>query len=883
MGGTRRVPWADWDEWETVRAGLSGDDVSLRDVAIAKVAAWRLRGRVPHAVDCTASLLETRSLDFGVAAGSNTDTSTSSTHVSENILRLAYAASIVRMVNGAVDPSQKGRYAAPVMTLAKRLGIPIVLVDVRMAASHQEMPKLSLLRHASERALQWLFERYWQAQRLQIDELKKGARHAAVELVRAEFLRRAKAEKNTQKALANRGKGTRKSRKKSHGGSVAISDDSDEGDSDDDLDDEGGDTISGDGDADAVEKTDDEDANPKPEMDIAIHSPKKLRKHATNKFHAACAKDDLRTVVDALIYVGLGCARGGTDTDTDTTNKPSLLDWKLVVKRLAKRWNAAVEELFLLASEEALSVCGVGVGDELDDAATVAGDTEDATSAGDDDVVCANSQENSEDGLARLAAAATELLGESFAASKKNQPDTKKENSRVTDRQEKLVWWITKQALRVARDTMTPAMKGFVMTLCANAPGAGRSFRAGAARLLGDFSGADDGADKNVTPGVHGCVDPTEVEDDDCAFLIAARRGLALRRKSAAGGTPGGGKKKTNGKRRRGETKTTATRSGSDDEDEKEFPGAERLTRFGAFTKVTDWTPCAVGDLPKHLRLAGDNTDPLHGAKRVDPDDALGLASAKAREDETREKLETQKSQKPQKADLLWAKWPPEQFCGFGFVTENVNYSVGLPFVDTTRRLVSGPAGLSVHTRDGDTQKNDTTNDAQNNRTNYRYVPDEAVVAAGEIASGRFSVHSALDHQTRLDKIASAPLQTSMTHALCSLEFLDPDDDSETEAMDVRREAGDGAVGASRSGGVASDAGDGADATSQGDDDDNSHGGWGYDDPVDFAEDEPSPSGEIDGSDDDDDAGVALRVGGVRVKLSELDRKNVAADVECLL
>ncbi len=35
--------------------------------------------------------------------------------------------------------------------------------------------------------------------------------------------------------------------------------------------------------------------------------------------------------------------------------------------------------------------------------------------------------------------------------------------------------------------------------------------------------------------------------------------------------------------------------------------------------------------------------------------------------------------------------------------------------------------------------------------------------------------------------------------------------------------------------------------------------------------------------DDDDDAGVALRVGGVRVKLSELDRKNVAADVECLM
>ena len=32
------------------------------------------------------------------------------------------------MVNGAVDPSQNGKYAAPVMTLAKKIGIPVVLV-----------------------------------------------------------------------------------------------------------------------------------------------------------------------------------------------------------------------------------------------------------------------------------------------------------------------------------------------------------------------------------------------------------------------------------------------------------------------------------------------------------------------------------------------------------------------------------------------------------------------------------------------------------------------------------------------------------------------------------------------------------------------------------
>ena len=46
------------------------------------------------------------------------------------------------MVNGCVDPSQNGKYAAPVMTLAKKIGIPVLLVNVRMEASHQALPQV---------------------------------------------------------------------------------------------------------------------------------------------------------------------------------------------------------------------------------------------------------------------------------------------------------------------------------------------------------------------------------------------------------------------------------------------------------------------------------------------------------------------------------------------------------------------------------------------------------------------------------------------------------------------------------------------------------------------------------------------------------------------
>ena len=190
--GTRRVPWRDWDEWEETRAGLCGSDPAARDAALARVEIWRFRGRVPHAVESTAALMEARLHDRHVPGAVGP-------FLSEHMLRMVYAMGIVRMVNGAVDPSQKGKFAAPVMTLARKIGIPTALVDIRMEASHQELPSLSLLRHGTERALQWLFERYWAAQRFQLDELRRGARASVAALVDAESKRRRKARRAVEK------------------------------------------------------------------------------------------------------------------------------------------------------------------------------------------------------------------------------------------------------------------------------------------------------------------------------------------------------------------------------------------------------------------------------------------------------------------------------------------------------------------------------------------------------------------------------------------------------------------------------------------------------------------------------------------------------------
>ncbi len=55
---TRSVPWRNWDEWHQVAEALASTDPHLRSLGAQHVAAWRCRGRVPAAIDATATLTE---------------------------------------------------------------------------------------------------------------------------------------------------------------------------------------------------------------------------------------------------------------------------------------------------------------------------------------------------------------------------------------------------------------------------------------------------------------------------------------------------------------------------------------------------------------------------------------------------------------------------------------------------------------------------------------------------------------------------------------------------------------------------------------------------------------------------------------------------------
>jgi hypothetical protein len=273
--------------------------------------------------------------------------------------------------------------------------------------------------------------------------------------------------------------------------------------------------------------------------------------------------------------------------------------------------------------------------------------------------------------------------------------------------------------------------------------------------------------------------------------------------------------------------------------------------------------------LPAHLRRD-------LGSRRVDAEDALRLAVARAAVSDADAAKAGRR--KHGTADLLWARWPSATratpsggFAGFGLeFPHKTDYAVGAPFADETRRALAGPGLESRDARD--------------------YVPDKAVAAAGEMASGRFLCGSG--PEAPRDVIDETPARASARRA-ASLVFLDPDDDSDTEPMAASPTEPTECGGSGEERNEENEENEETEAAAASEkeasekDDDRL---WGYDDPEDSgvargtkplgAEDDDASDDETDRPTDD---GVAVRVGGVRVRLSASDRNAVAADVECLM
>ncbi|KDE07268.1 hypothetical protein MVLG_02488 [Microbotryum lychnidis-dioicae p1A1 Lamole] len=155
IGVPRRVPWSSPDELHQVFSWLfAGDgDAAVQRYAIGRIKVWMSRGNCPHAIESTASLLELVLRDTANVGPSQ--------RPSQHELRLAYSMALIRFVNSLVDPLQTTYYARSMASLAAQLGLPLWFVELRHAATHEDLPGIAVLRDAARQALDWLYSNYW--------------------------------------------------------------------------------------------------------------------------------------------------------------------------------------------------------------------------------------------------------------------------------------------------------------------------------------------------------------------------------------------------------------------------------------------------------------------------------------------------------------------------------------------------------------------------------------------------------------------------------------------------------------------------------------------------------------------------------------------------
>ncbi|KAL4891278.1 beta-lactamase-like protein [Aspergillus ambiguus] len=145
------TPWKEHRQLLAVRdqfyppPAYNGPD--MRAQACATIAVWKIRGNLPHAVEATALLTD---------AVLHDDAQKNSVFS----IRATYSAAFCRFVTGLVDSKLHGQRKT-MFQRAVDLGLPASFVELRHEATHRELPSLTVLRNATQRSLEWLWDYYW--------------------------------------------------------------------------------------------------------------------------------------------------------------------------------------------------------------------------------------------------------------------------------------------------------------------------------------------------------------------------------------------------------------------------------------------------------------------------------------------------------------------------------------------------------------------------------------------------------------------------------------------------------------------------------------------------------------------------------------------------
>ena len=391
-------------------------------------------------------------------------------------------------------------------------------------------------------------------------------------------------------------------------------------------------------------------------------------------------KDDTKTVVEALLVMGAAVARAeAKPPEPDEVERTTMEDWKATAVRLKKRWEYVHEDLVLRAVDRALEERPKEEGGLKSDAAR---DVDIVAKA----AVEVFAQHTLEMGPEKRPEWATVLFG----------PGNVGDGGAIGDagpktRQKALTWHLLRRTMSLSDPTRGQTELGEALLA---AVGGGRKFSARAGALLsGERLPSSDKKGKDKGRG---------------------GRGNGGEKKGTDKEQPGGG-----------------------------GGGRKEPVRAGPWTLVEDWTPCALGDIPAHLRdvdpsspdyrpmVFGSSSAPPRPNPADDDDDAIDMKEeilaeyplpdpSRPRDGSSHAAVRVQTDDPPMGsvtavAELLWGAWPkPRPTVGFGEAVPGVDYSVGAPFVDPTRRM------MSLHEGQADTP----------------YVRDAGVIGREEISSG---------------------------------------------------------------------------------------------------------------------------------------------------
>ena len=160
-GAPNEQPTATNDGGPAPPPGLTPEDHQRLRTALRRVAVWRgrsERGRLPHAIDVTAGLAGTLLADAErqISSG-NAATNATAPHQ----LRNAYAALLLRSVNGLADSYRSKSAALSVSHACALAGLPGWIVDFRHDASHGNLPGVGVCRIAAIESLRFWGGGYW--------------------------------------------------------------------------------------------------------------------------------------------------------------------------------------------------------------------------------------------------------------------------------------------------------------------------------------------------------------------------------------------------------------------------------------------------------------------------------------------------------------------------------------------------------------------------------------------------------------------------------------------------------------------------------------------------------------------------------------------------